>query len=155
MLPANKLKLDDELEIQAQIQFDISMECTRLNTKALEAENELKTMEAELFVKFKDSGEKMTADEIKAQVRVHRERAKAWEKYQAAREAHEQWAGLLQAWTTKGYKLADLGGLYAADYFSMTSISGNRAVNPVEEHSRSAIRRATERADSTPRRRAE
>jgi hypothetical protein len=160
MLPVNKLRLDDELEIQAQVQMDISSECARLNTKALEAENYLKSIEAELFIRLKDKAEKMTADEVKARIRVHEDRVRAWEHYQTIRETHEHWTGLLSAWITKGYKLADIGGLYASDYFAMTTIkrpdgARTRELNPIEEESRSAIRRATERADSdsAPRRR--
>lgn len=156
MLRINKLRLDDELEIQAELQHKISMEVTRLNTLDLEAENKLKSVEAELYIQLKEEGGKMTADEIKACIRVHRNRVRAWELYQAAREVHEQWSGLLQAWITKGYKLADIGSLYASDYFAIRTISKEtgerrREVSPIEEESRSAIRRATEQ--TSPRRR--
>lgn len=159
MIGINKLRLDDELEVQAQIQMDISSQVARLNTKALEAENELKNVEAELYLQFRDSGEKMTADEIKASVRSHAKRGRAWEKWQAAREVHEEWSGLLSAWITKGYKLADVGSLYASDYFAVRTIQKptgerRRELNPIEEESRSAMRRASERADDpAPRRR--
>jgi zinc transporter ZupT len=46
MLRINKLRLDDELEIQAELQHAISMEVARLNTLDLEAENKLKSTDA-------------------------------------------------------------------------------------------------------------
>jgi hypothetical protein len=153
MLRINKLRLDDELEIQAEVQHNISAEVVRLNTRALEAENKLKSVEAELFVRFKEEGGKMTAEEIKASVRVNHARVSAWEQYQAAREVHELWSGLLAAWITKGYKLADVGSLYASDYFAMRTVIHpdgvrTRQLNAPDEESRSAIRRASERIDS-------
>jgi hypothetical protein len=158
MLRINKLRLDDELEIQAELQHAISMEVARLNTLDLEAENKLKSTEAELYVGLKEEGGKMTADEIKAAVRIHHKRVRAWELYQAAREVHEQWSGLLQAWITKGYKLADIGSLYASDYFAIRTVGKEtgerrREVSPIEEESRSAIRRASEKESAPPRRR--
>jgi hypothetical protein len=155
MLRINKLRLDDELEIQAELQHDIGMEVARLNSRAIEAENGLKITEAHLFIQFKDGPAKKTAEEIKAEVRVHKDRARAWEKAQIARELHEQWSSLLQAWITKGYKLADVGSLYASDYFAMRTISRpdgerRREVSPLEEASRSAMRHANEQHDAAP-----
>jgi hypothetical protein len=158
MLRINKLRLDDELEIQAELQHDIGVEVARLNTKAVEAENDLKSVEARLLIQFKDGSVKMTADEVKAEVRVHKDRVRAWEKWQAIRETHEVWTSLLQAWITKGYKLADMGGLYASDYFAVRTITRpegerRREVNAADEESRSAMRRASEERDAAPRRR--
>lgn len=158
MLLINKLRLDDELEIQAELQHAISMEVVRLSTRAIEAENQLKHTEAELYVQFKEEGGKMTADEIKAATRINRKRVSAWEKWQTAREVHEQWAGLLQAWITKGYKLADVGALFASDYFALRTLTRpdgerRRDLNAADEDSRSAMRKASEERSDPPRRR--
>ena len=151
MLGINKLRLDDELEVHAQIQFIISAEVTRQNSRMVATENELKNVEARLFIDIKESDDKGAEMQIKSRVRVHKDRERAWEKYQTARETYEQWSDLKAAWITRGYQLGQLGGLFSDDYFSITSITRpngerRRELNTADEESRSAIRRASDRA---------
>lgn len=144
MLRIRKHCLDDELEIQAETQHDISSEVARLRTRALDLENELKLVEARLHADTKDRAEKMTADDIKAAVRRHEDRRKAFARWQDARELLEVWEGLLSSWVTKGYKLADLGGLYASDYFAVRTVSTRRDVSVPDDGARALLRRASE-----------
>lgn len=154
MIRINKLRLDDELEIQAEMQERISSEVARLNTRALEAENELKVTEARLMEDLKESDVRVSVDALKAAIKRHPDRTKAWTRWQVAREVHEEWDGLLQAWITKGYKLADLGALFGSDYFAIKTITREdgarrKDVDPIDEASRSALRRATERVNAS------
>lgn len=156
MLSINKLRLDDELEIQAENQERIGREVAFLNTRMIEAKDELACVEARLVEEFRDGS---TKDLAEAKAKRHPDRRRAWEKYQAVRETHELWSNVLSAWVTKGYKLADLGGLFASDYFAITSISrpdGNRRrdLNAADENSRQALRSASERSEPVVRVRA-
>lgn len=146
LLRIDKLRLDDELEIQAEMQERIGAEVARLNTRMIEAKDELTCTEARLIEEFKDGSTVAVAD---AKAKRHPDRRRAWEKYQAQREVHELWANLQSAWITKGYKLADLGQLFGSDYFAIKSISRpdgerRREVSGVDEESRTALRRASE-----------
>lgn len=161
MLRINKLRLDDELEIQAQVQEQIGFVAAQLSARMLEMKDILARVESELIDTLKERDTKATVDQCKARMMRDPRRLQAWENLQRARLEHDQWDSLLQAWITKGYKLADIGGLYASDYFAIRSIGKpdgerRREVNAADEESRSAMRRAGERSTSTddqPRRR--
>lgn len=126
LLRIDKHRLDDELEIQAEMQERISSEVARLNTRAQEAKDELARTEARLLEDAKDRDPKLTVSQLEASVKRHPDRTKAWAKYQAVRETYEEWVGMLDAWKTKGFKLADLGNLFASDYFAVNSLSRDR-----------------------------
>jgi hypothetical protein len=58
---------------------------------------------------------------------------------------------------TKGYKMADLGALFAADYFAVRTVNGNgnTTIPRAQEERRAAIREASSASGSEdqPRRR--
>lgn len=160
MLLINKLRLDDELEIQAQVQELIGNQVALLTARMFEMKDVLARIEGELIDTFKDRDAKATVDQCKARMMREPRRVRAWEDLQRVRLEHDQWDALLQAWITKGYKLADIGGLYASDYFAVRTINRpdgdrRRELNAADEESRSAMRRANDRtnADDQPRRR--
>lgn len=121
MLRVNKHSLDDELEIQAQIMEDISTETTRRNARMMEAKQELDRVEARLTMDFRESEEKLTAQEITAKIKRDKGRTTAWQAYLDALTEHSKWAGLLEAWRQKGYSIKTLADLYSSQYFQMSS----------------------------------
>lgn len=146
MLFTNKLRLDDELELQAEVQYNIGAEVVRLNTKMLEAKDYLQRIEAQLLDDFKS--DKVTVDQAKGRVMRDPNRQKAWAGYQQLREVHELWDALLDAWITKGYKIADLAALYGSDYFAVRTVSGDHAahvVSPAQEQRRAEVQAASTR----------
>lgn len=154
MLRTNKLRLDDELEIQAEMQYEIGAEVARLNSKMIEAKDTLARTEAELLEEYKRLNDKLTVDQAKGRVLTHQDRRKKWAVYQELREAHELWEAMLSAWIVKGYKMADLGTLFSADYFAITTVSGSSRREPsrADEERRTAVREAS--TDTSRRRRA-
>lgn len=156
MLRINKQRLDDELEVQAEIQYAIGAECARLNTRMLEAKDDLARLEGEILDELKEA-KGVTVEQAKARVLADPDRRKKWAVYQQLREAHEVWTALKDAWITKGYKLADLGGLFGADYFAVRSVSGSSEtrvdVPRATEERRQAVQDASRRADGEVRRR--
>jgi hypothetical protein len=122
-LRTNRLRLDEDLEVQAEMQEQISSRVSRMNTKVLEAKEQLALVEARLT---QDLGEeqKLTVAELAAKVRRHRDRIEAFRAWMDAREEHEEWQGLLDAWKSKGFAMKDLGGLYASQYFAVNSVGG-------------------------------
>lgn len=125
MLFINKHKLDDELEVQSEIQDRISSKLARANTKMLESKDALAKTEARLLEDFRTE-EKSTKDLAEAKAKRHPDRQRAFERFMEAREDHEEWSGLLDAWKSKGFGLREMGGLFHAQYFSVDSISAPR-----------------------------
>lgn len=123
MLPCNKHRLDDELEIQPDIMERISSRVVVMNSRMLEAKDELARVEARLLEDVKDGESRVTKDQAEAKVKRDPERRKAWERFQAARAEFEEWQGALDAWRAKGFSLTQLCGLYASNYYSVDSVS--------------------------------
>lgn len=170
MLPVMKHRLDDELELHAQVYEIIASRVVLLNSQMLEAKNALNQREGRIAETIRDEHEKLTKDAVESKVLSHRDRIEAWDRYQEARSEHEMWSGLLDAWRQKGYSIKTLAELYTADYYSlMTSAGGgrtpdydrerlNRRPDPPSivrrdqelDEGRAAIRRASNQRESTP-----
>lgn len=120
MLRTNKHRLDDELEIHAEMQERISAELNHAAARMHEAEEALKRCESRLTLEFREQGDRGTMDDIKARVRRDTARREAWERLQERTSAHAEWEALLDAWKVKGYNVRDLALLYQSSYFAMT-----------------------------------
>lgn len=149
MLRVNKHRLDDELEMQAQVLEFISSRVARLNSLMLEAKEALKRTEGSLALDLKDA--KMLKDELLGRVYEHRDYKAAWGAYQVARQEHEEWEGLYKAWAQRGKDIDGLGRLYGAQYWQVDALKRREA----EESPRAVVERAREerqreREPSTP-----
>lgn len=157
MLRTNKDRLDEELEIQAELQYRIGAEVARLNSKMIEAKDKLARIEGEVIDRVKERDSKATVDQAKARMLADPHRQQAWSVYQELREVFERWTALYDAWVTKGYKMADLGALFAADYFAVRTVNGNgnTTIPRAQEERRAAVREASSASGSEvqPRRR--
>lgn len=122
MLRINRHRLDEELELQAELMDRISSQVAVLNSQQLEAKEELSRIEARLFLELK--GDKVSNEAANAEVRKHRERITAWQRYQVARQTCEDWQGLLSAWTARGYHIKVIADLFIAQYFAVTTVHG-------------------------------
>lgn len=117
MLRINKHRLDDELEIQADVLERISEQVARLSTSHNEAVEVFKRSEASAFIDHKQAGE---ADKLAdANSKRDPQRMKAWAEVQRAREELDVWRDLYEAWKARGYSLKELTSLYVAQYFSV------------------------------------
>jgi len=135
MLPTMKHRLDDELEIYAEIMEQISSQAVLYNSRAIEAKDKLAKAEGLLIEEFKEDNPKLTVDQVNSQVRRHPDRAQAWRVSQEARAEYEKWSGLADAWRQKGYAIKNLADLYAAQYFALSD--HQRKLDPNRSHLRS------------------
>ena len=145
MLYINRHRLDDELEIQADIMDRISTQVVILNSKMIEAKDDLAQTEGRLAEDVREDEPKLTVGMIEAKVKRDPTRLRAWQKYQAARADHEAWTGLLDAWRQKGYSIRTLADLYSAQYFTMSSTQlsdRQRRRNEETDEGRASLRRA-------------
>jgi hypothetical protein len=121
MLRVNKHRLDDELEMQAEILDQISASVVLAASRVADAKDELAKVEGALGDGFRDDDVKLTVAQVDARVRRDPQRVRAFERYHAQRAEHEAWAGLYDAWKQKGYSIKTLADLYAANYFALAS----------------------------------
>lgn len=146
MLYINKHRLDDELQIQADIMDRISTQVVLKNSAMLEAKDDLSKVEGRLGEDFRDGEVKLTVGQLDAKIRRSPERVRAWDRYQQARAGLESWQGLHEAWKQKSYSLKALCDLYAAQYFSPDSHQVSERQRSRDEQvdtGRAALRRSS------------
>ena len=148
MLPSSKYKLDDELEVQADLMDRISQELTRAAREEAEAKDALARLEARLASDYRSGAEKgVTVGEIAGMVLRDADRVRAFNAHQDAIAAHSEWKGLLEAWRQKGFSISKLAELYGQNYFSPVS-GGRRSTEDRPSHAaRQAIRDAGGRGE--------
>jgi len=138
-LKVNKHALDDEIEVQSQYQEEISRELSMANTRLLEAKDTLARTEARVYLDLK--GDKVSDTAANNQVRVDSGRMADWRAWMAAREEHEQWLGMYDAWQRRGYSIKTGADLFTAQYFSVgTSVTGKRTREADVDIMRAAMR---------------
>lgn len=139
MLRVNKHRMDDELEVQAEVMDRINQSLASAELEASEAKDELARLEARLAAEFKEDDTKLSLDAVAGKVRRDRSRIQAWDRLQARVADHKEWAGLHEAWKARGFAFTTLANLYVAGYFTLTSIHGDRESR--REESRQQMRR--------------
>lgn len=123
MLRVNKNRLDDELEVQAEVMDRISDRVAKLAALVSEAENNLKTTEARLYREFKEDDTKATDKATESAVKRHRDREAAFGLLVERTSTLAQWTGLHAAWKARGFSISSLCDLYTAQYFTKNSHS--------------------------------
>lgn len=122
-LRVNKHRLDDELEVQAEIQEDIAQRVSALEAAVADAKDNLAKVEARLNEDFRD-GERITKDAVEAKVRRHPDRNRAWEAHQQALRDHREFSDLLDAWKARAKDIQSLAKLFGDQYWALTSVHG-------------------------------
>lgn len=151
-LPISKHCLDDELEVQASIQFEISEHLSKARQHMDMLENELEGVESKVFIRSSgntsDTGKKPSIEYVKNTVRSDAERTKKWLDLNAARADFEKWEGLYYAWRSRNDALRALASLATANYFAVDSTyKKNR--NAVERHHEERTTRPIRRRTQT------
>lgn len=153
MLPINKHRLDDELEIQSEMMFRISEQLRIANSKMLDAKNQLSKFEADLRIRLiTGDDENKAVSDVKAQMMVAAdpERDSFFRKFQEARSQHEQWLGLLSAWQSRGYSIKTLADLHLGDYYAVDSAGREEAGKTYSEHRKLLAKSRLETASQHP-----
>jgi hypothetical protein len=158
LLPTNKHRLDDELEVHADMADRIGQEVTRAARAEAEAKDALAGVEARLAAKHKRSaaqeGAKATVAEVDGLVLRDPERGQAFRAHQDAVAEHSEWKSLRDAWKEKSYAIKGLGELFGDGYYALRSAAPRRPAGP-DYPAREALQQAPGRTPVTARRRAE
>lgn len=148
MLRINRHRLDDELEIQADVLDRIGREVALHNSRMLEAKKELAVTEARVIERLKEDDPKMSNPLAEKAAARDREYTEAWQKYQQARHLHEEWESAYKAWHARGFDIKALGELFAHQYFTISEVRG-----PYPENTQSIRSRVREASEQTTARR--
>lgn len=152
MLPINKMRLDDELEIQAQISYKIAEETGLANSRQMSAKEDLNRYEAELRIKLITAvGDEKPMSDTKALIVVatDTERTRLWHNYQVARAAYESWMGLYTAWGQRGYALKTLADLHLGEYYTITAAGKENSDSDYSKRRQMLARSRTAVAETT------
>ena len=128
LLPVDKYALDSALETHSQLQDEIGRALSAADASAARAKNELKAVEARLFLDIKSNGERVSNEVANSEVQVHRERERAHEDFLRCQQQAAEWGKLYESWQQRGWSIKALGELYSSEYFHLTSITGTAPV---------------------------
>ena len=150
LLRIQKHRLDDELEMQAELLQQIS-ECVVIaKSDALYAKDQLDRLEGQLYSDAKLDYPKATVPELHGITMKDSDRIAAWQKYQKARHTQEDWEGLHEAWKSRGFALRALVDLRLANYYTSDSSGsesdydrGRKALSEARRAAREPRRRAS------------
>lgn len=148
MLLVNKHRLDDELEVHAEILERIGDECVRLEARSLQLKDDLARTEARLTEDYREDGSKITKDQVEAKVIRDRDRIRAFEAHQIARVEHQRWERLYEAWKARDYAVRKLADLFGNQYFANDPVVSRERKRRDEEldAGRAELRRSSARA---------
>lgn len=132
----DRMALDDELAIHAQITEEINREVAKANTAQLEAKRRVDIVEAKVISELKSHDPKLTNPIAEKEAKQSIRYSDAWRSYQEARQLHEEWVGAQDAWSKKGYGLRELGALFVGEYFAVNSIRTPRNMKRIRKEMR-------------------
>jgi hypothetical protein len=142
MLKINKHCLDDELEVQAHVQFEISEAVAITNMEQTEAKNYLEKYDAELLLDIRKENSKRTAAEVQAEIDTDGEHLKFLRTYNQSHHEYELWFGMHEAWKQRGFALKSLADLSMSNYFAVdTAYEKNRGRVAESRQPRNTINR--------------
>lgn len=124
MLRVNRHRLDEELELQAEMQERIGRMVAKVNSYMLEQKKGLEATEAEVIDDLKSNDSKLSNPVAEKEARRSKQYTAAWRAYQVARQDYEEWAALYEAWKQRGYSMRGLADLYRDQYFAVTYVNG-------------------------------
>ena len=142
MLIINKHRLDDELEIQAQVQFEISSSLEIANARQSRLENEMEEYDAKLLLSLRKGDVKRTVAELQAEILTSGDHQPWLDDLHIAKHEAAQWHGMYEAWKQRGFALKSLADLSMSNYFVVdTTYEKNRGVIAESKLQRNTVNR--------------
>ena len=150
MLQIDKHRLDDCLEQQAQITYEISGLLSTANTRMVWCKEDLDKIEAELYLELRhQEGSKCTENEIRAEQQTDKKRVASYAVYQDAKREYEKLMGLMESWKARGFALTTLANLAMANYYATDSVGKDKGYTSA----RQTLATARQQSEDKPRRR--
>jgi len=118
-LRIDKMKLDDELETQAQIQYEISEALALANQRHSKLESEMEEHDAKLLLSMRKGDVKRTVADLQAEIVTSEEHQSGLDNVQLAQRDASMWHGMYEAWKQRGFALKALADLSTSNYFAV------------------------------------
>lgn len=137
MLKINKHKLDDELEVQAHVHFQISEKLSGAIGRQQRLESEMEEYDAKLLLSMRKSDVKRTVAELQAEILTSGDHQSWLDDLHIARHEVAEWQGMYEAWKQRGFALKSLADLAMSNYYNVDTTYQRPVVQ------RSEVRRRT------------
>lgn len=128
-LKIDKHALDDEIERQPSLFFDVSEAYVAAAAKRDACKEELASIDAELDAvvrkRLEDNKERITEAAVKNGIQTHADHGPAFDTYMDAKQEADLLFALKEAFQQRGYMLRDLASLYVASYYEQSSVRGD------------------------------
>ncbi len=147
-LAINPHALDDELVSQPELFYHAAQQHVRSGSMRDEAKDQLKQVDAKLFIHFKAELERSTETLVISHIEQHRDHISAREVYLKMCERTEEWDALKSAFIQRSFMLKDLAALFVADYYTTSSVSGGDAREVADRAGRSAMKKKRKKLSS-------
>lgn len=143
-LTIDKNALDDELEKQALVYFEIC----EASAHALSSRDELKQVMEVVDAEIADgirtraakTGDKITEAKLSQEILLDDKHTEAYSAYLEAKKDADLWAALKESFSQKGFALRELAELYISGYFAGSGIRERQSKEEVEaQHLRSVL----------------
>lgn len=121
MLRIQKHRLDEELELQAELLHKISEHVVISKSRSLDDKDSLERLEGQIYSDAKEDNPKATVAELNGITQNDADRIAAFKKYQRSRHEQEDWEGLHEAWKARGFAIRALVDLSLASYYTSES----------------------------------
>jgi hypothetical protein len=121
MLKINKHYLDDELEVQAHVHFQISEKLSSVIGTQQRLESEMEEYDAKLLLSMRKSDVKRTVAELQAEILVSGDHQSWLDDLHIARHEVSEWQGMYEAWKQRGFALKSLADLAMSNYYNVDS----------------------------------
>lgn len=127
-LKIDKSRLDDEVEHQASLIFEISDTLAKKIRSRESLKKQLAALELKAFIENKNNSDKKMTDKLaEALVKTSEEYTDLEEKYEEAKYEASRWEALSQAIQAKGYALKLQVELYSMNYYTTDYIKESGA----------------------------
>lgn len=121
LLPIHKNQLDEELEMQAEVQWRIAERLANANADRDDLKDVYDRTRAEVAEEVLLHTPGLSVAKLDARVVVSSRRIRDWDKYLESKKTSERWWSLHEAWRARGFALKSLCDLSASNYFAVDS----------------------------------
>lgn len=134
LLYIQKHRLDEELEIQAELFYHVSHKLATVNAALVQAKDALARIEAAAYVRIGKEDEKLSDTKIRMRVVDDPDYQAALSSLGLCKSESEVWVGIQEAFRQRGYMLRELCDLYLSNYYTTTSHAGDSRKRAEVDH---------------------
>ncbi len=153
MLVIKKHQLDEELAIQADVQWRIVENLNAANAARDRHKDLLAQVESSAASEIIAENPKLAMTKVDSEVKRDPHRVRMLGTYMEAKEVADRWNGMYEAWRARGFAIKSLCDLYSSSYFTSDSHTPRPGHTVQEGYEALRARGARARAEAKPVRR--